>query len=98
MEDLAFSSLVEGYGKWTLSLLLFIVAMEVLNRMLICAREHSLLRYLKVGAQNYIEEVTHLFFIDDAMLFCEPDKGMILNLECVLMGFQAVSGLNIKSY
>lgn len=40
--------------------------------------------------------MTHLFFADDAMLFCEPNKEALLNLRCVMLGFKVVSKLYIN--
>lgn len=76
-----------------LYLLLFIVVTEVLNKLLIRVRQLKLSRGLKVGVGKHANEVTHLFFADDIMLFCEPDERVMLNLRCVLMGSQDVSGL-----
>lgn len=41
-----------------------------------------------MGVGNHTKEVTHLFFIDDTMLFGELDNGVIFDLRCMLMGFQ----------
>lgn len=49
-----------------------------------------------MGVEDHVEEVTHLFFTNDGMLFCELDRGTTLNLKFVLMGFQAVSRLSIN--
>lgn len=49
-----------------------------------------------MGVREHDEEVIHLFFTDDTKLFCELDKGIMLNLRCVLMDFQTVSGLSIN--
>lgn len=35
-------------------------------------------------------------FADDTVLFCEPKRGALLNIICVLMGFQAIFGFNIN--
>lgn len=60
------------------------------------ARELNLFRDLCVGAGDIREEVTHLLFVDDVLLPCVSEKEPLLNLRCVLMGFQAVSGPNIN--
>lgn len=49
-----------------------------------------------MGMSDQKVEVSHLFFVDDTLFFCKPDKRMILNLRGVLLYFQAVSGLNIN--
>lgn len=51
---------------------------------------------LCVGVGERREEVTHLIFADEVLLFCVLEKEAFLNLRCVLMGFQVVSGLNIN--
>lgn len=62
--------------------------------MLIKAKECNLFKGLKVEKRDRVEEVTHLFFVNDAMLFYGPDKIVMLNLRCVLMVLQAVSRLS----
>lgn len=84
--------------SFLLSLLLFIVIMKALNKMLIRARELVLFRGLMVGVGEHAEEITHLLFIDDTMLFCEPDEHAILNLIWVLMDFLLVFGIQYLSY
>lgn len=79
-----------------LSPFLFIVEMEALNRMLVKVREHNLFQDLSVGKGDVREEVTHFFFTDDVLLFCEPEKKALLSIRCVLMGFQVVLRLNIN--
>lgn len=40
--------------------------------------------------------VSHLFFADDALVFCEPSVSTILHLRCLLLCFQMVFGLEIN--
>lgn len=49
-----------------------------------------------MGVGDHVEEVIHLFFADNTLLFCESYKRVMLHLRCVLMGFQVVLGLNIN--
>lgn len=49
-----------------------------------------------MGITDRAEEIIHLFFADDIMFFCEPKKRALLNIRCILMGFQAVLGLSIN--
>lgn len=49
-----------------------------------------------VGKGDNKVEISHLFFVDDTLVFCQPHERMILNLKCVLLSFQAVYGLNIE--
>ena len=41
-------------------------------------------------------EVSHLLFVDDALIFCETSKDQLLHLHWVLMWFEAISGLKIN--
>lgn len=49
--------------------------MEVLNKILLRARELELFKILKVNEGELIEEVTHLFFADDTLLLRKVDYG-----------------------
>lgn len=40
--------------------------------------------------------VSHLFFADDALIFCKPNVNVILHLKCILLCFQMVSGIRIN--
>lgn len=72
------------------------VVMKGLNGMLNRAREHRLLKALSTGVRDRREEVTHLFFTDGTLFFCEPDRGMSPNIYCILIRFQIVLELNIN--
>ena len=41
-------------------------------------------------------KVSHLFFADDTIVFCDNDCEQMVNLRCLLIWFQAVSGLRIN--
>ena len=41
-------------------------------------------------------KVSHLLFADDTIVFCDNDCEQIVNLKCLLIWFQAVSGLRIN--
>ncbi|XP_057981191.1 uncharacterized protein LOC131166625 [Malania oleifera] len=43
-------------------------------------------------------EVTHLLFADDTIIFREDDPPHILNLRCILAGFEAVSGCKMGTF
>lgn len=40
--------------------------------------------------------ISHLFFVDDALIFCEPTVNAMLHLKCIILCFQMVSGLKIN--
>jgi hypothetical protein len=41
-------------------------------------------------------EVSHLLYADDTLLFCEPKVEQLRNLRCLLLCFEAISGLKIN--
>lgn len=68
--------------------------MEALHGLVERAKELELLRGIEVGKSDRKIEISHFFFTDDTVIFCQPDEKMLMNLRCVLLCFQAVSGLN----
>lgn len=76
-----------------LSPLLFIIVMEALNKLLDRAKELKLLQEIFMGHRGNQIELTHLFFVDDAFIFCHPDIRSLIFLKCILLCFQAVPGL-----
>lgn len=40
--------------------------------------------------------ISHIFFADDALIFCEPNVNTIFHLRCTLLCFQMVSHLKIN--
>jgi len=77
-----------------LSPLLFVLVMEVLSRMLSATVESRRLSGFSVGSK-YQEDmlVSHLLFADDTLIFCEPNAEQFRDLRCLLLCFEAVSGL-----
>lgn len=65
------------------------------NGLLTRALELQLIRGIRVGRGDNTLEVTHLFFADDILIFCQPDVGILRHLSCVLVFFPTVSGLSI---
>lgn len=47
--------------------------MEALNGLLGKAKELNLLKGVLVGKMSNAIEVSHLFFVDDTLIFCQPD-------------------------
>lgn len=60
--------------------LLFILVMEALNKLLEQARTLSLIKGITVGKEKKIE-LTHLFFAEDTLLFCQTEANNLLNLR-----------------
>lgn len=79
-----------------LSPLLFIIVMETLNKMIDKVRELNMMKDITVGNGDKQIEISHPFFADDTLFFCQPDISTLLNLRCIMLCFQAVSGLNIN--
>lgn len=52
-----------------LSFLLFVVAIGVLDMLMVRAKKEGLLRRLKVGTVEQTEEITHLLFVDNMLIF-----------------------------
>lgn len=80
-----------------ISPMLFIIVMEALHKLLSRVRETSLFKGLSVGRGDGRMEITHLFFANDTLIFCESEKRALLNVRCVLLCFEAVPGLRIRS-
>jgi hypothetical protein len=78
-----------------LSPLLFVVVMEAFSKMMNVAVERELLSGFSVGTRHFeLLEVSHLLFVDDTLIFCEPRVEQIRNLRCLLLCFEVVLGLN----
>lgn len=48
---------------------IFIIIVEALNKIIPRAREFGMLVGLEVDNGEHVEEITHLFFVDDTLLF-----------------------------
>ena len=80
-----------------LSPLLFLLIMEVLNRMLKKAVGGGLLKGFQVGrSEDSAVCVSHLLYADDTILFCDADPEQLLYIRMVLTCFEAVTGLKVN--
>lgn len=80
-----------------LSPLLFILIMEALERLLSTAVRRGLLTGFEVGMEQTTRlVVSHLFYADDALIFCGAEERQVGYLRCVLLCFEAVSGLRVN--
>lgn len=79
----------------SLSPLLFIIVIKALDKLLKQAREKKLLRDITKRSNSKKLEVTHLFFANDIVIFCQYEADMLLNLD-VLICFQVVSDLKVN--
>lgn len=75
-----------------LSLLLFVLVMEVFNRMISTMVNNGCLAGFSVGdiSQSTLN-ISHLLFAEDTLMFCEVDHNQIRAL--LQLCFEAVSGL-----
>ena len=79
-----------------LSLLLFLLVMEVLSRMLRRTEEAGLISDFKAGKlpkEGF--SVSHLLFADDTIDFCDAVPEQFLHLRMVLICFEVVTGLAV---
>ena len=73
--------------------------MEVLSRMLSRAVEGGLIEGFGIGRDGDDHAqvtISHLLYADDTLIFCGAKKDKVGYLRCVLLGFEAVSGLRIN--
>ena len=82
-----------------LSPLLFILVMKALSKLVFKAVEEGLGFLDGVQISNSRSEgvlISHLLFTDDALIFCKPNESNLGYLKCILLIFEAVSGLRIN--
>nr|XP_025628468.1 uncharacterized protein LOC112721637 [Arachis hypogaea] len=77
-----------------LSPFLFVLVVDVLNRMIGEAVRNGRISPLLVGRDNI--ELSHLQFADDTILFCPPEEGTVRNYKRLLRCFELMSGLSIN--
>ena len=81
-----------------LSLMWFLVMMEVFSKMMKRAEGAGLLRGFRAdGRRGGRVCVSHLLFADDTILFCNADEEQILHVWMLLLCFQAVTGLKVNA-
>jgi len=80
-----------------LSPLLFILVMEVLSKLVNKACEVGLLEGFQIGSSiSHGLLVSHLLFVNDTLIFCRPYESYLGYLRCVLLLFEAMSGLRVN--
>ena len=76
---------------------LFVIGMEALSRLLLKAWDDGFILGFKVeGRGGGGEEISHLLFADDTIVFCEASEEQLTFLCCLLMWFEAMSRLKIN--
>ncbi|RVX09646.1 LINE-1 reverse transcriptase-like [Vitis vinifera] len=80
-----------------LSPYLFVMGMEVLDVLIKRAVEGGFLSGCNIrGGRESSLHITHLFFADDTIIFCEARKDHLTHLSWILFWFEAASGLKIN--
>jgi len=80
-----------------LSPLLFVLVMEAFSRMIFATVDSGRLSGFSVGSSTQdAMMVSHLLFADDTLIFCDPIVDQIRDLRCLLLCFEAASGLRIN--
>ncbi|KAJ9704891.1 hypothetical protein PVL29_003103 [Vitis rotundifolia] len=80
-----------------LSPYLFVMGMEVLDVLIRRAVEGGFLSGCNIrGGRRPPLHIAHLFFADDTIVFCEPNKEHLTYLSWILFWFEAASGLRIN--
>ncbi|RVW43900.1 putative mitochondrial protein [Vitis vinifera] len=80
-----------------LSPYLFVMGMEVLDVLIRRAVEGGFLSGCNIrGGSEPPLNISHLFFADDTIIFCEARKDHLTHLSWILFWFEAASGLRIN--
>ena len=80
-----------------LSPYLFVMGMEVLDVLIRRAVERGYLSGCTIrGGSRSTLNISHLFFADDIIVFCEASKEHLTHLSWILLWFEAASGLRIN--
>ena len=77
-----------------LSPFLFVLIGEVLNKMMIKAKDMGFCKGLQVGRRNI--QVSHLQFADDTLTLCEANEQYLQNIKRILLSFYSFSGLEVN--
>lgn len=67
--------------------------MAALNDLLKRAGELEMVRGVEIGVMTL--RLSYHIFADGALIFCQSEEKMLLNLRCILLCFQVVLSLNI---
>ena len=80
-----------------LSPYLFVMGMEILDVLIRRAVEGGYLTGCNIrGGSRTSLNISHLFFADDTVVFCEANKDQVSHLSWILIWFEAASGLRIN--
>ena len=73
---------------------LFVMIVEVLNCLLMEAKNEGIIEGVKVGSNDI--DISHLQFANNALNFCPADRENILNIQGILDCFAVMTGLTIN--
>ena len=80
-----------------MSPLLFLLVMEVLSRLSKRTEEGGFLRGFQADSHSQGGmHISHLLFVDDAILFCDATKEQLLGIRMVMIFFKAIIGLKVN--
>jgi hypothetical protein len=80
-----------------LSPLLFVLVMEAFSQMIYATMDSGQLSRFSVGSRTQdAMMVPHLLFANDTLIFCDHIADQIRDLRCLLLCFEAASGLRIN--
>ena len=80
-----------------LSPYLFVIGMEALSCLINRAVDGNYLSGIKIANERGEDlSISHLFYADDTLIFCEDDLEQLKFLSWILMWFEAMSGLKIN--
>ena len=79
-----------------MSPLLFILVMETLSKLVIKAGEDFLNGFHISNPHSEGLLIFHLLFANDTLVFCKSDESNLGYLRCILLLFEAMSGLRVN--
>ena len=79
-----------------LSPFLFVIIGEALSRMLQAVRNASLIKGF--FPFNGAQEISHLQFADDTLLYCDDNEIHLRNIKAILLCFEAVSSIRVNLF
>ena len=80
-----------------ISLCLFVIAMKALSRLILKAQEGGFISRFTIGERGGDgEEISHLLFANDTIIFCKASQQQVTHLCWLLMWFEAMSRLKIN--
>lgn len=75
---------------------LFIIAMEGLSSMLRISTANGDLRGFTIQNRENNLEISHLLYVDDALILCDAEPSQLMHLRLILTIFEGISGLHVN--